>query len=186
MVWVILLCHKEGSIFCRISRWWVSFLYLFYTRRLNSTWHQDIYDFRSSNANGCGSTASLYIRLVVPERGDILGKTLRLDDNQLDSLFQQTFGPKILNTFQKSLTWRCYRVPLHIRAMLTRHSQLGPMTGLRYDQERKTVLHAIIQCPKVSELWAYEEHLLSNTRRVQLSSCVVSKNWPRCFSYHRM
>lgn len=46
---------------------------------------------RSGNVSSSGSTASFYNGLV--------------EDNQLDNLFQRTFGPNTLDIFQATLTW---------------------------------------------------------------------------------
>lgn len=54
-----------------------------------------------------------------------------------------------------------------------------PRCGL----EKETVLHTIIQCPEVSEIWAYAKHL-SRTRRVVRVEC---KNYPaRLFNKRRL
>lgn len=38
------------------------------------------------------------------------------------------------------------------------------------EQEKETFLHTIVHCSGVSEVWANAEHLLSCTRKAQLSS----------------
>lgn len=103
------------------------------------------------------------------------GETLGLDDTQLATLFQRTFESKTLDNFQKSLVWQCYRGALPIWDKLTRHGIPGSSNCPRCWWDKETALHAIVQCPKVTDVWVYAEQLLSNTGRVQLLSESIVK-----------
>lgn len=77
--------------------------------------------------------------------------------------------------------WRITRSPCHglpIRDKLFRHGSSPLLTCPRCMQDSVSVLHAIVQCSKISELWVYVEHLLSHLRRVQLLSKSIMKIVP--------
>lgn len=67
-------------------------------RRVRGTWslEEPLQLFCcSGNAGGFGTTTSFYSRLIKSKCDGTLGETLGLDDNQLNNLFQITFGLRI-------------------------------------------------------------------------------------------
>lgn len=128
----------------------------FYRKSTLGTWYTEcgkaLQLFCSSGkVSGCGSIVYFYSRLVESERDNILVEALNLDDNHSDSLFQRTFGPKTLENFQEDL----YSFGVSLQDTVTLIYRAVQNTSRR----RETALHAIIQCPEVSEVWAYAEHM---------------------------
>lgn len=122
-----------------------------------------------------------YRGLVQDECDDTLKQSLGFGDNQLANLFERTFKPKSLITSKKSLALQCYRGDLPIGDKFTRHSGPGLSTRTRWEQDRETGLHAIVQCSGILVVWVYAEPLLSSTGRVQLSSVYIIKIDPSAF-----
>lgn len=145
------LVLQDGKIGSIENRGWVHCLW--------SVVNLSGYSVSCAITSGCGSTASFHNGLVDSERDNHLGKTLALDDNQLDSHFQRIFGPKTLDYFQKSVVWQSYRGSLLVWDNLNIQDPSDSSACLRGEPRRETVQHAIVQCSRVSEMW-----LMQNTR----------------------
>ena len=124
------------------------------------------------------TTPAFYRGLVEGMSDDGLGETLGVDEGCLSGLFWRTFRSGIMDNFQKSLAWQCYRGALPVRDKLYRHGSANSRTCPRCDQGDETVLHAIVQCPCIAELWACVEQLLSRVGRVRLSAGSIVKIEP--------
>ena len=133
---------------------------------------------RVGNVGSMRSTLEFYSGMIVGKAEDVLGESLGADEGQLADLFRRTFGPKYLNNYQKSLAWQCYRSALPVRDKLSRHGgRVSPICP-RCEQDRETVLHAFVECPKLADLITYVERVLSSIGRVQLSAESIIKIVP--------
>ncbi len=126
--------------------------------------------YQSSNTVSVASTQTLYRGLVLGKRDDVLGETLGADESELAGLFRRTFGPGTMDNFQKSLAWQCYRKALPVRDKLHRHGSAVSRACPRCAQGDETVLHALVQCPDIANLWSYVEQLLSRMEQTRLSA----------------
>ena len=124
-----------------------------------------------SHLTGCNTTKAFYRGLVEGRYDDDLGANLGVDEDYLTRLFQTTFGPGPMDNHQRSLAWQCYRGALPVRDKLYRHgSRNTEPTCPRCRLNDETVLHALVQCPAICDLWAYVEQLLSRLGRIDLST----------------
>jgi hypothetical protein len=130
---------------------------------------------QSGNADGGSSTMEFYRGLVEGKSDDVLGETLGVDGKKLAALYRRTFGPGPMDNFQKSLAWQCYRGALPVRDKLYRHGSAVTRTCPRCAQGDETVLHALVQCPCIADLWSYVEQLLSRVGRIELSTESILK-----------
>lgn len=98
------------------------------------------------------------------------GEILSFYDTRLVGLFQRIFGPGPMDNFQKSLACQRYRRTIPVWDKLMRNSSSCLPTCTRCGQNNETVLLAIVQCPRIMEMWGYVEYLLWCLGSVQLSS----------------
>ena len=80
-----------------------------------------------------------------------------------------------MDNFQMSLAWQCYRGALPVRDKLYRNGSANSPTCPRCAQGDETVLHALVQCPSIADLWACVERLLSRVGRIRLSAESIVK-----------
>jgi hypothetical protein len=130
---------------------------------------------QSGNVDDGSSTMEFYRGLVVGKSDDVLGETLGIDGEKLAALYRRTFGPGPMDNFQKSLAWQCYRGALPVRDKLHRHGSAVTRTCPRCAQSDETVLHALVQCACIADLWSYVEQLLSRVGRIDLSTETILK-----------
>lgn len=97
---------------------------------------------------------------------NVLVETLDVKDH-LVALLQRTC--------QKSLDWLCYWGTLLVRDKVYRHGTAINRACQRCAQDDAIVLHALIQCLSIAELWVYVEYLLSHVRRIRLSNEAIVK-----------
>jgi hypothetical protein len=134
--------------------------------------------YQSGNAIGGSSTLAFYRGLVAGKSDDVLGETLGIDEEELAGLFRRTFSPGTMDNFQKSLAWQCYRKALPVRDKLYRHGSAVRRSCPRCAQSDETVLHALVQCPSIADLWSFVEQLLSRVGWIRLSAESIVKIAP--------
>lgn len=119
----------------------------------------------------CSSAKASYRDLVESRSEDFLRRTCDATKNtRFNCLRPISFSPGAIDNHQRSLTWICYGESLPVWDMVYRHSCINtgptfPTCGLI----DVTVLHTFVQCPTISDLWAYKKPLLSCVERIQLS-----------------
>lgn len=118
----------------------------------------------TSSASIRSYTLFFYRGLVKGKCNDVLVETLGFDDIQLTHLFRRTFGSGPLDNFQKFLARQCYQGALLVHNKLTRHDASCLPTCKSCEKNPESVLHAIVQCPRLCSARDYRKCGLTSNR----------------------
>lgn len=111
----------------------------------------------------------IYRRLEEIKSDDHLGETLGLNTDHLIDLFAKSFGPKFLDNYEKAFACNFYCWAFPVWNKLSSHGTAVTPICPCYGQDRKTALHAFMECSELVDLLNYTEPILSPIKGVQQS-----------------